>query len=104
MKANQNIQTTTNNIFTTFEAEVDRLGLLNSQLADLQREADRIKAMLKIRGKGVFEGNLFRAVVVEQERVTYDNDVLKTVVAPEILEFARRENLVTTVRVTGRKA
>jgi hypothetical protein len=52
----------------------------------------------------VVEGNLFRAIVVEQERVTFDNDILKTVVDPSILEFARRESLVTTVRVTGRKA
>jgi hypothetical protein len=92
------------NIFTTFVDDVDRLGLLQSQIADLTREADEIKALLKVRGKGVFEGNLFRAVVVEQERVTFDNDILKTVVPFEILEFARRENLVTTVRVTGRKA
>ncbi len=92
------------NIFTTFVDDVDRLGLLQSQIADLTREADEIKALLKVRGKGVFEGNLFRAVVVEQERVTFDNDILKTVVPFEILEFARREILVTTVRVTGRKA
>jgi hypothetical protein len=87
-----------------FDSAVDKLGVLQSQIADLTREADEIKRELKTYGKGVVEGNLFRAIVVEQERVTFDNDILKTVVDPSILEFARRESLVTTVRVTGRKA
>lgn len=87
-----------------FDSAVDKLGVLQSQIADLTREADEIKRELKTYGKGVVEGNLFRAVVVEQERTTYDNDILKTIIEPEILEFARRESLVTTVRVTGRKA
>lgn len=87
-----------------FDSAVDKLGMLQSQIADLTREADEIKRELKTYGKGVFEGHLFRAVVVEQERTTYDNDILKTIIEPEILEFARRESLVTTVRVTGRKA
>jgi hypothetical protein len=87
-----------------FDSAVDKLGILQSQIADLTREADEIKRELKTYGKGVVEGNLFRAVVVEQERTTYDNDILKTIIEPEILEFARRESLVTTVRVTGRKA
>lgn len=87
-----------------FDSAVDKLGVLQSQIADLTREADEIKRELKTYGKGVVEGNLFRAIVVEQERVTFDNDILKTIIEPEILEFARRESLVTTVRVTGRKA
>jgi hypothetical protein len=87
-----------------FDSAVDKLGILQSQIADLTREADEIKRELKTYGKGVVEGNLFRAIVVEQERVTFDNDILKTIIEPEILEFARRESLVTTVRVTGRKA
>ena len=109
MKANQNIQinsvTQINPLAAVvFDSDVDQLGILQSQIADLTRQADEIKRSLKDYGKGVVEGNLFRAVVVEQERTTYDTDILKSVVAPEILEFARRENLVTTVRVTGRKA
>ena len=90
------------NIF--FNATVDELGLLQGQIADLTRQADEIKRSLKDYGKGVVEGNLFRAVVVEQERTTYDTDILKSVVAPEVLDFAKRESVVTTVRVTGRKA
>lgn len=92
----------TTNIY--FDSDVDQLGILQSQIADLTRQADEIKRDLKTYGKGVVEGNLFRAVVVEQERVTYDNDVLKSLIDPETLEFAKRESFVVTVRVTGRKA
>lgn len=99
-----NLNAPKTNTIVTFNVNVDRLGLLNSQIADLQREADAIKHHLKTYGKGVFEGDLFRAVVVEQERTTYDNDVLKAVVDAGVLEFAKRETLVTTVRITGRKA
>ncbi len=97
-----NSNTQKHNVF--FDSDVDQLGILQSQIADLTRQADQIKRDLKAYGKGVVEGNLFRAVVVEQERVTYDNDVLKSLIDPETLEFAKRESFVVTVRVTGMKA
>lgn len=101
---NLNTQKAQVNNLVKFNADVDRLGVISAQLAELQREADGIKQYLKTYGKGVVEGNLFRAVIVEQERTTYDNDVLKAVVDAGVLEFAKRETLVTTVRITGRKA
>ncbi len=102
---NVNPTNTTNSFTPPFDPIVDELGLLQSQIADLTRRADDIKRDLKFGYvKGVVEGNLFRVVLVEQERTTFDNDILKSVVDPSILEFAKRETLVTTVRVTGRKA
>jgi hypothetical protein len=86
------------------KAQIDRLGVLMAQISDLSKEANEIKSALKEMGKGVVEGNLFRAVVVEQERVTYDTDILKLVAAPEILELAMRESVQMQVRVTARKA
>jgi hypothetical protein len=86
------------------KAQIDRLGVLMAQISDLSKEANEIKSALKDMGKGVVEGNLFRAVVVEQERVTYDTDILKLVAAPEILELAMRESVQMQVRVTARKA
>lgn len=85
-------------------AQIDRLGLLLAQISDLSKEANKIKATLKEQKDNVFEGNLFRAVVVEQERVTYDTDVLKATAPPEILELAMRESFQLQVRVTARKA
>jgi hypothetical protein len=86
------------------KAQIDRLGVLLAQISDLYKEANEIKSALKEMGKGVVEGNLFRAVVVEQERTTYDTDILKLVAAPEILELAMRESVQMQVRVTARKA
>jgi hypothetical protein len=84
-------------------AQIDRLGVLMAQISDLSKEANEIKSALKDMGKGVVEGNLFRAIVVEQERTTYDTDILKLVAAPEILELARRESVQMQVRVTARR-
>lgn len=91
---------------TTIDAaQIDRLGVLMAQISDLSKEANEIKAALKDpkRKVNVFEGNLFRAVVVDQVRVTYDTDILKTVAEPEILELAMREAIQTQVRVTARR-
>jgi hypothetical protein len=91
---------------TTFYSDVDRLGLLLAQIADLTKQANDIKKTLKelpYLGK-TFEGNLFRAVVVEQERVSYDTDVLKTAADPVILDLAKRESFVVSVKVTARAA
>ena len=85
-------------------ANIDRLGMLMAQISDLSKEAQEIKSALKAMGAGVVEGNLFRAVVVQQERVTYDADILKTVAPPEILELAMRESLQMSVRVSARRA
>lgn len=92
---------------TTFYSGVDRLGMLLAQIADLNKQANDIKKTLKemvhLDNLGnTFEGNLFRAVVIEQERVSYDTDVLKSAVDDAILELAKRESFVVSVKVTGR--
>jgi len=85
-------------------AQIDRLGVLLAQISDLSKEANKIKTALKDQKQSVFEGNLFRAIVVDQERTTYDTDVLKAVAPPEILELAMRESVQQQVRVTARRA
>jgi hypothetical protein len=90
---------------TTIDAaQIDRLGVLLAQISDLSKEASKIKTALKDQKQNVFEGNLFRAVVVDQERTTYDTDVLKAIAPPEILELAMRESVQQQVRVTARRA
>ena len=89
---------------TTFYSGVDRLGMLLAQIADLNKQANDIKKTLKEMAYlgNTFEGNLFRAVVIEQERVSYDTDVLKSAADQAILELAKRESFVVSVKVTGR--
>lgn len=95
--------TVTTNI-TTYP-EVDRLGLLLAQISDLTKQANDIKQSLKDAAHTkTFDGMLFRAVVIEQERVTYDTDVLKAAADQAILDLARRESFVVSVKVTGRMA
>lgn len=89
---------------TTFHSDVDRLGVLLAQIADLTKQANAIKKTLKEMPFKTYEGNLFRAVVVEQEKTTYDVDVLKSAVDDAILELAKRESFVVSVKVTGRAA
>jgi len=94
---------------TTFYSDVDRLGLLLAQIADLTKQANDIKATLKKTPGKTFEGNLFRAVVIEQERVSYDTEVMKAMLehlsqGQEILDFAKRESFVVSVKVTARAA
>jgi hypothetical protein len=57
--------------------QVDRLGFLLAQIAELTKEADAIKDTLKDTatkaGAGnVFEGNLFKATIVEANRKVTD--------------------------------
>lgn len=87
---------------TAIYSEVDRLGLLLAQISDLTKQANAIKKSLKEAEGKTFDGNLFRAVVIEQEKTTYDVDVLKAAASLEILELARRESFVVSVKVTAR--
>ena len=93
-----------NTTITIDAAQIDRLGVLLAQISDLSKEASKIKTALKDQKQNVFEGNLFRAIVVDQERTTYDTDVLKAIAPPEILELAMRESVQQQVRVTARRA
>jgi hypothetical protein len=81
--------------------DVDKLGVLLAQISDLTKQANDIKAAIK-KSALVIEGALFRAVVVEQERTTYDIDVLKTAATQEVLELAKRESFCVSVKVTAR--
>lgn len=82
--------------------DVDKLGVLLAQISDLTKQANDIKKAIKESSVIELEGALFRVVVVEQERTTYDVDVLKDAVTDEILELAKRESFCVAVKVTAR--
>jgi hypothetical protein len=48
---------------------VDRLGELKAQIANLQAEADKIAEDLRAKGKGAYEGSLFKASVSDESLV-----------------------------------
>ena len=64
MKASKNV------VAVDFAGQVDRLGYLSSEQAELKEEADGIKAVLRSSGLEVVEGRLFRATVGKDSKTT----------------------------------
>lgn len=96
--------TTSTTASTTISFDVDRLGFLLAQISDLTKQANEIKKRIKETPGNAFDGNLFRAVVVEQEHTTYDVDVLKSAASQAILDLAKRETFSVSVKVTARNS
>jgi hypothetical protein len=82
--------------------DVDKLGVLLAQISDLTKQANDIKKAFKESSIVELEGALFRVIVVEQERTTYDVDTLKAAAPNDILELAKRESFCVSVKVTAR--
>lgn len=88
--------------------QVDELGMLLAQIADLTKRAEAIKDTLKdaaTAGAGnVFEGNLFKATVVEQNRrVTDWKAIAKVYDIPEDVIIANTSvTAVFSVKATSR--
>lgn len=89
--------------------KVDRLGFLLAQIAELTKEADGIKDELKDAateaGAGnVFEGNLFKATIVEaNRRVTDWKAIQKALNIPEDVIIANTSiTAVFSVKTTTR--
>lgn len=88
---------------------VDELGMLNAQIADLTKRAEQIKDAMKDiatspNGDKVFEGNVFKATVVESNRsnVNYKKLLADLGVTEETLAKYTSTSAVFSVKVTGR--
>ena len=88
---------------------IDELGMLQAQIADLTAKADMIKdAMKEIAtrpGAGnVFEGAIFKATVVEQNRNTVNYKKLLADLGVDEATIAKytSTSAVFSVKVTGR--
>ena len=89
--------------------EVDQLGLLLAQIAELTKKADKIKDDIKdvatlLHGDKVIAGNLFKATVVESNRNTVDYKALCAAlgVTSEQLAKYTKTTAVYAVKVTSR--
>lgn len=96
----------TTDIITT---DIDRLGMLLAQISDLTAEADKIKDNLKDAatapgGSKIFEGNLFKATVVEANRSTVDYKTLLADlgVSADIVAKYTKTAAVFSVKTTAR--
>ena len=89
--------------------EVDQLGILLAQIADLTKQADAIKDDIKevatlLNGDKVIAGNLYKATVVESNRNTVDYKKLcaDLGVTSEQLAAYTKVIAVYAVKVTAR--
>jgi hypothetical protein len=88
---------------------VDTLGALLAQIADLEKQADAIKADLKDaattpNGANTYEGMMFKATVVEANRNTVDWKKLAADVGidAEVIAKYTKVSAVFSVKVTSR--
>jgi hypothetical protein len=87
---------------------IDALGSLLAQIAELQAQADAIKDSLKdqasLSGEKVFEGELFKATYVESNRSTVDWKAISKVmnIPADLIAANTKTAAVFSVKVTSR--
>jgi N-methylhydantoinase B/oxoprolinase/acetone carboxylase alpha subunit len=81
---------------------IDRLGELKAQIAELEREADKLKDIVRELGAGAYEGERYRATVSMFDRETLDMEAVREKLSPQFLRAHTRVKEVTVVKVTAR--
>jgi hypothetical protein len=85
--------------------DVDTLGSLLAQIADLTKQAEKIKDGIKdsasAGGAKVVEGALFKATYIESNRSTFDKDAFIKVHGAEAYAAFTKVSAVFTVKVTS---
>ena len=92
----------------TITHEVDTLGTLLAQIAELTKQADAIKDGIKndasLTGDKVFEGDVFKATYIETNRSVVDSKALfaELGATPEQIARHTKVTAVFSVKVTSR--
>ena len=83
--------------------EVDQLGMLMAQIADLEAQAEVIKNKLK-QNEGQVEGNLYKSCVTLSQRKTIDNKAVfaEANVPADLIAKHTKTTAVITLKVTAR--
>jgi len=83
--------------------EVDQLGMLLAQIADLEAQAEVIKNKLK-QQEGHIEGNLYKACVTLSQRKTTDNKAVfaEANIPADLIAKHTKTTAVITLKVTAR--
>ena len=83
--------------------QIDQLGMLLAQIADLEKQAEIIKNQLK-QTEGHTEGNLFKACVTLSQRATVDNKAVfaEANVPAELIAKHTKTTAVITLKVTSK--
>ena len=83
--------------------DIDNLGILLADISRLTKEADAIKSRLKDGGLDSYDGEVFSAVVVKQDRTSYDPRKVEELLG-DLVSQVERVSKVISVKVTARKA
>jgi len=83
--------------------DVDNLGVLLADISRLTKLADEIKDRLKAANVESFDGELYRAVIVKQDRTSYDPRKVEVLLGDKV-SLVEKTTAVTSVKVTARKA
>jgi hypothetical protein len=83
--------------------DIDTLGILLADISRLTKEADAIKLRLKEGGLDSYNGDVFRAVVVKQDRTSYDPRKVEALLG-DLVAKVEKVTEVVSVKVTARKA
>lgn len=88
----------------TLEQRIDLMGQLKAQMATLEKEYDKLKALVvEDVGVGAFEGEMFRVSISVSSRETLDMEAVRNHLSPQFIRAHTRTTESTTVRVTARK-
>jgi hypothetical protein len=84
--------------------ELDHLGMLMAQIADLNEQAEVIKNNFKNAGEGKYEGNLYKATVTLSQRdvVDYKAIMAELAVDPALIAKFTKQTASIAIRVTAR--
>jgi hypothetical protein len=83
--------------------DIDDLGVLLADISRLTKRADAIKARLKEGGCDSYDGEMYRAVIVKQDRTSYDPRKVELLLGDKV-SLVEQVSKVTSVKVTARKA
>lgn len=89
-------------------SQIDDLGILLAQIADLTKQADKIKADIKneasLSGQKAFEGELFSASYIESNRSTVDWKALakELAIPADLIAKHTSTTAIYSVKVTSR--
>ena len=83
--------------------KVDQLGMLLAQIADLEAQAEVLKAELK-QTEGKVEGNFYKACVTLSQRNVVDNKAVfaEANIPAELIAKHTKTTAVITLKVTAR--
>lgn len=83
-------------------ALVDAMGLLAAKKANLELAEAVLRKQLLEHGPGIYEGDFFRASVVESVRETLDMKAVRKKLSPQFIRAHTKETEITTVKVVAR--